>query len=72
MQKMNDCCCELKERISNSENSTKELIKSIETERIRNALQACETKNLMYEMSRFGFHGHHGSHHGGNGNGNGN
>lgn len=54
MQKMTECCCEIKERISASDASVKELIKSVETERIRNALQAAETKNIILEMSRNG------------------
>jgi len=50
MQKMAECCCDLKERISSSETSIKELVKSLDTERIRDALKAAETKNLILEL----------------------
>jgi hypothetical protein len=60
MQKISDCCCEVKERVAASDASIKELVKSVETERIRNALQSAETKNLILEMSRGGGHGGNG------------
>lgn len=52
MQKMSDCCCEIKERISTSEANVKDLIKALDNERIRDALKAAETKNLVLELSR--------------------
>jgi hypothetical protein len=70
MQKVSDCCCEVKERISTSEANVKDLMKALESERIRDALKAAETRNLVLEISGR-HHGHHG-HHGGNGNGQGN
>jgi hypothetical protein len=70
MQKVSDCCCEVKERISTSEANVKDLMKALESERIRDALKAAETRNLVLEISGR-HHSHHG-HHGGNGNGQGN
>jgi hypothetical protein len=52
MQKFAECCCELKERITTSESSIKELVKSLDTERIRDALKAAETKNLILELNK--------------------
>lgn len=56
MQKMSDCCCELKERISTSEANVKDLIKALDNERIRDALKAAETRNLVLELTAKGNH----------------
>ena len=54
VQKLSDCCCEMKERIALSETSVKDLIKSLDSERVRDALKAAETKNLILELSASG------------------
>lgn len=52
MDKMADCCCEIKERVDASGSSIKDLIRSTDSERLRDALQAAETRNLVNESRR--------------------
>lgn len=60
LQKLEECCCEMKDKMTMSEANIKDLIKSVDAERLRDALKAAETKNIILEFGRT------------NGNGNGN
>jgi hypothetical protein len=57
LQKLEECCCEVKERVSTSEANVKDLIKTVDAERLRDALKTAETKNLIFEFGRGGGHG---------------
>lgn len=59
MQKLSDCCCELKERMTTSEANVKDLIKALDSERVRDALKAAETRNLVLELTSRGNGNHH-------------
>lgn len=50
MSKMAECCCEIKEKISASEASLQATLSNNETARLRDALQASETKNLILQF----------------------
>lgn len=52
MQKLAECCCEVKEKISASSDSIKDLVKSYDTDRLRDALQISEAKNAYFQYSR--------------------
>jgi len=52
MDKMAECCCEIKERVEASGCSIKDLIRSSDNDRLRDALQAAETRNLVNESRR--------------------
>jgi hypothetical protein len=52
MDKMADCCCEIKERVEASGCSIKDLIRATDSDRLRDALQAAETRNLVNESRR--------------------
>lgn len=52
MDKMAECCCEIKERVDASGCSIKDLIRSTDNDRLRDALQAAETRNLVNESRR--------------------
>lgn len=68
MNKMEECCCELKERISSSEASIQSTLKASETAGLRDQLQQAQTQNLLSKAGHGG-HGHGG--HGGYGHGDG-
>lgn len=59
VKQLSDCCCELKESVLATSSTTQQLIRDTETSRVRDALAACTTENLILRL-------------GGNGNGNGN
>ena len=73
ISKMAECCCEIKEKIGDSDASTKALITAVQTTDIRDQLQQSQTKNLILQNDLRGFGGfgfghgghHHGGHHGG-------
>lgn len=44
-----ECCCEIKEKVGTSEASVKDLINSNENNRLRDSLQAAETRNLVLQ-----------------------
>jgi len=52
----------LKDSIVKSESSVKDLIRSNETDRLRDALRSTEHKSLYFELRNTGHHGHHGRH----------
>lgn len=49
ISKMAECCCEIKEKISASDASTKVLIQSVETAGLRDQLQQAQTQNLVFQ-----------------------
>lgn len=59
ISKMAECCCELKEKISASDASTKALIQSVETAGLRDQLQQAQTQNLVFQACGSGRR-HHG------------
>lgn len=75
MQKMTEYYGDLKDKVSSSEDNIKSLIKSTDTDRLRDALLSSETKNTVFESRGFnvghfdwhhghhGHYGHHGHHH---------
>lgn len=50
-REMAQCCCELKERISNTADETQSLVRSNETARLRDALLATTQQNLFLRLS---------------------
>jgi hypothetical protein len=56
LQKMADCCCEIKEKVVSTGDSVKDLVKAYDTERLRDALRLAETRNIYYH------HDHHRHH----------
>lgn len=59
MSKMAECCCEIKEKITASDASTKALIQSVETAGLRDQLQQAQTQNLVFQACGSGRR-HHG------------
>lgn len=54
VQKMAECCCEIKEKVSSSEDSLRALIQSTDTARIRDALHLAETRNVFNQTRHCG------------------
>lgn len=54
LQKMADCCCEIKEKVITTSDSVKELVKDQDASRLRDALYFAEARNIF---------NHHGRHH---------
>lgn len=52
LNKLEECCCEVKERVATSEANIKDLIKTVDAERLRDALKTAETKNLILEFGK--------------------
>ena len=52
LNKLEECCCEVKERVATSESNIKDLIKTVDAERLRDALKTAETKNLILEFGK--------------------
>jgi hypothetical protein len=61
LQKMADCCCEIKEKVVSTGDSVKDLVKAYDTERLRDALRLAETRNIYYhhDHSRHHDRDHH-------------
>lgn len=59
MKQIADCCCEVKEKISASDATTKSLIQSVEAAGLRDQLQQAQTQNLVFQACGRG-RGHHG------------
>jgi len=47
MQKMAECCCEIKEKVGSSEDAIKGLVSQFDTSRLRDALHLAETRNAF-------------------------
>lgn len=52
LNKLEQCCCEMKDKMTMSEANIKDLIKSTDAERLRDALKTAETKNLILEFGK--------------------
>lgn len=55
VQKMAECCCEIKEKVSSSEDSLRALIQSTDIARIRDALHLAETRNVFNQSRHCGY-----------------
>lgn len=55
MQKMAECCCEIKEKVSTSEDSLKALIQSTDSNRLRDALALAQTQNVFLQRPHCGY-----------------
>ena len=48
-KQLSDCCCEFKDRVAHSEASIKDLVQTVDTSRLRDAVQLAETRNLVLQ-----------------------
>lgn len=60
--KLAACCCEIKETVIGTANSTQSLIQTNESSRVRDALSAAVAENSILRLRREEHHGHHGHH----------
>lgn len=50
-KQLEECCCELKEKVQSSESKVSELFCQTENNRLRDSIQALQTQNLIFQSS---------------------